>query len=69
MPSGSPVVSVGVNKAGNAGIYATKILANEFPTLKKQLKKHKSDQHNSVMKESEKLKKEGLTKFTKKKFK
>jgi 5-(carboxyamino)imidazole ribonucleotide mutase len=68
MPSGSPVVSVGVNKAGNAGIYATKILANEFPTLKKQLKKHKSDQHNSVMKESEKLKKEGLTKFTKKKF-
>ena len=42
-----------------------KILANEFPILKKQLKKHKSDQHNSVMKESEKLKKEGLTKFTK----
>jgi len=69
MPSGSPVVSVGVNKAGNAGIYAMKILANEFPALKKQLKKHKSDQHNSVIKESEQLKKQGLTKFTKKKFK
>ena len=69
MPSGSPVVSVGVNKAGNAGIYAIKILANEFSELKKQLKKHKSDQHNSVMKESEQLKKQGLTKFTKNKFK
>jgi len=33
------------------------------------LKKHKSDQHNSVIKESEQLKKQGLTKFTKKKFK
>jgi 5-(carboxyamino)imidazole ribonucleotide mutase len=79
MPSGSPVVSVGVNKAGNAGIYAMKILANEFPDLKKKLKQHKSDQHDSVMhksnqhdsvmKESEQLKKEGLSKFVKKKFK
>jgi 5-(carboxyamino)imidazole ribonucleotide mutase len=69
MPAGSPVVSVGVNKASNAGIYAIKILANEFPDLKKKLKKHKSDQHDSVMKESEQLKKEGLSKFAKKKFK
>ncbi len=69
MPSGSPVVSVGINKAGNAGIYAMKILANEFPDLTKKLKQHKSDQHNSVMKESEQLKKEGLSKFAKKKFK
>lgn len=69
MPSGSPVVSVGINKAGNAGIYAVKILANEFPTLKNKLKKHKSQQHDSVIKESEQLKKEGLAKFVKKKFK
>ena len=69
MPSGSPVVSVGVNKAENAGIYAMKILANEFPDLKKKLKQYKSDQHNSVMRESEQLKKEGLSKFVKKKFK
>ena len=69
MPSGSPVVAVGVNKAGNAGIYAMKMLANEFPDLKKKLKLHKSNQHNSVMKESEQLKKEGLSKFAKKKFK
>ncbi len=69
MPAGSPVVSVGVNKASNAGIYAIKILANEFTDLKKKLKKHKSDQHDSVMKESEQLKKEGLSKFAKKKFK
>ena len=65
MPSGSPVVSVGVNKAGNAGIYAAKILANEFPDLKKKLKLHKSAQHDSVMKESDQLKKQGLSKFSK----
>jgi len=68
MPSGSPVVSVGVNKAGNAAIYAMKILSNEFPEIKKILKKHKSEQHQSVLKESELMKKQGLKKFTQKKF-
>jgi len=69
MPSGSPVVAVGINKAGNAGIYAIKILANEFPELKNKLKQHKLVQHDSVLKESEELKKQGLSKFVKKKFK
>ena len=69
MPSGSPVVSVGVNKAGNAGIYAAKILANEFSDLKSKLQKHKSEQYDSVVKESEDLKRKGLAKFTKNKFK
>ena len=69
MPSGSPVVTVGVNKAGNAGIYALKILANESSSIKKMLKSHKDKQHKSVLKESEDLKKLGLKKFVKKKFK
>jgi len=69
MPTGSPVVSVGVNKSGNAGIYAMKILANEFPDLTKKLKRHKTEQHESVLKESEQLKKQGLSKFAEKKFK
>jgi 5-(carboxyamino)imidazole ribonucleotide mutase len=69
MPSGSPVVTVGVNKAGNAGIYAVKILSNEFEDLKKKLQQHKQDQHRLVLKESEELKKIGLSKFVKKKFK
>lgn len=69
MPTGSPVVSVGINKSGNAAIYAMKILANEFPGLQKKLKQHKSTQHNSVLKESNQLKKEGLSKFAKNKFK
>ena len=68
MPSGSPVVTVGVNKAGNAGIYALKILANEFDVLKKKLKQHKLNQHKKVLKESDELKKMGLYKFVKKKF-
>ena len=66
MPSGSPVVTVGVNKAGNAGIYALKILANESSSIKKMLKSHKDKQHKSVLKESEDLKKLGLKKFVKK---
>ena len=69
MPTGSPVVAVGVNKSGNAGIYAMKILANEFPALKTKLKQHKITQHKSVLKESDELKKQGLSKFVKKKFK
>lgn len=69
MPTGSPVVAVGVNKSGNAGIYAMKILANEFPQLKTKLKQQKITQHKSVLKESDELKKHGLSKFVEKKFK
>lgn len=69
MPTGSPVVSVGVNKASNAAIYAMKILANEFPELKTKLRMHKTEQHKSVLRESKQLKTEGLSKFAKKKFK
>jgi len=45
MPSGSPVVTVGVNKAVNAGIYSLKILANESSNIRKMLKSHKEKQH------------------------
>ena len=69
MPSGSPVVTVGVNKATNAGIYALKILANESTNIRKMLKSHKEKQHKSVLKESQDLKRMGLKKFVKKKFK
>jgi len=68
MPSGSPVVTVGVNKATNAGIYALKILANEFDDLRKKLEKYKEIQHRSVLKESDEMKRVGLSKFVKKKF-
>ena len=69
MPSGSPVVTGGVNKAANAGIYALKILAIESSSIRKMLKSHKEKQHKSVIKESQDLKKLGLKKFVKKKFK
>ena len=63
MPSGSPVATMGINKSANAGIYAVKILAMEFPQLKKRLMQYKSDRYDSVLKESEMLKKSGLGKF------
>jgi 5-(carboxyamino)imidazole ribonucleotide mutase len=69
MPTGSPVVTVGINKAANAGLYAVKILANEFSDLKEKLMKHKENQHRSVLEESEEMKKLALGKFTVKKFK
>lgn len=69
MPSGSSVVAVGVNKSSNAGLYAIKILANEFPDLKKKLKQHKIKQHQTVLRESQEMKNQGLSKFVKKKFK
>ncbi len=69
MPTGSPVVTVGVNKAANAGLYAVKILANEFPELKTKLKKYKETQHQSVLRESDEMKKLGLARFANKKFK
>ena len=69
MPTGSPVVTVGINKAANAGLYAIKILSNESTELKSKLKKHKENQHKSVIKESDEMKKLGLSRFASKKFK
>ena len=69
MPNGSPVATVGINKAANAGLYAVKILANEFTELQKKLKTFKKKQHQSVLEESNDMKKTGLVKFVQKKFK
>ncbi|HSA98903.1 MAG TPA: 5-(carboxyamino)imidazole ribonucleotide mutase [Candidatus Nitrosotenuis sp.] len=69
MPNGSPVATVGINKATNAGLYAVKILANEFAELQKKLKTFKQRQHQSVLDESNEMKKTGLVKFVQKKFK
>ncbi|TBR25228.1 MAG: 5-(carboxyamino)imidazole ribonucleotide mutase [Candidatus Nitrosotenuis sp.] len=69
MPNGSPVATVGINKAANAGLYAVKILANEFTELQKKLQTFKQKQHQSVLDESNEMKKTGLVKFVQKKFK
>ena len=64
MPTGSPVACVGVNKAENAGIYAAKILANEFPDIAVKLVKFKNSRHDEVLEESEKMRKRGIKKFS-----
>lgn len=69
MPTGSPVVTVGVNKAANAGLYAVKILANEFSDLQKKLRDYKEAQHRGVLRESEEMRRLGLARFATKKFK
>lgn len=69
MPTGSPVVAVGINKAANAALFALKILSNEFPEIKDRLKKFKSDQFRTVLNESNQLKRDGLSKFAAKALK
>lgn len=69
MPTGSPVVTVGINKAANAGLYAVKILANEFADLQKKLRRYKEEQYRLVSRESDEMQKLGLTRFASKKFK
>ncbi len=63
MPSGSPVATVGVNKAANAGIYAARILANGSARLRGRLKRIKSDRRESVLAESAEMESQGLGKF------
>lgn len=63
MPSGSPVVSVGVNKAGNAGLYAARILAIEAPALQERLRALKASRHDAVVRESESMRDLGLAEF------
>ena len=64
MPTGSPVACVGINKAANAGLYALKILAVESPALRKRLASHRLEQHKSVVKESERMRKAGIRAFS-----
>ncbi len=65
MPRGSAIATVGINKAGNAALYAIKILANEFPNLKSRLSEYKKKQYDDVLQESKKIEKNGITNFLK----
>lgn len=60
MPSGSPVGTMGVNKARSAGMYAAMILANEFPDLRETLRVYKRKRHESVVRESDMMTQAGL---------
>jgi 5-(carboxyamino)imidazole ribonucleotide mutase len=68
MPNGSPVATVGINKAANAALFALKILGSEYPEIRSKLKRFKEKQHQSVVAESNELKESGLVKFVQKKF-
>lgn len=54
MPSGIPVGTLAVGKAGavNAALLAVAILANKYPELKKKLKKFREDQSAKILKET-----------------
>lgn len=60
MPAGAPVVSVGVNKAKNAGMYAAMILAVTDGSVRKALGDMKRSQHDAVLKESKEMQSRGL---------
>lgn len=58
MPSGVPVATVAVGKAGakNAGILAAQILGVKFPEIKEKVKEYKKEIAESVQAKNEKLK-------------
>lgn len=58
MPSGVPVATVAVGKAGakNAGILAGQILGAKFPELKEKIKAYKKELTQQVLDKNEKLK-------------
>lgn len=59
MPSGIPVATVAIGKAGaaNAGILAAQILALHSPDLQSKLEKHKEKLANSVVEKNIRLEK------------
>jgi len=58
MPSGVPVATVAVGKAGakNAGILAAQILGVKFPEIREKIKEYKKEIAESVKAKNEKLK-------------
>ena len=60
MPAGAPVVSVGVNKAKNAGLYAAMILGITDESVRISLSALKETQYKAVLKESKDLQQKGL---------
>lgn len=63
MPAGAPVVSVGVNKAENAGLYAAMILAVTDHGIREALRTSKALRHDAVTRESEIMRETGLADF------
>ena len=61
MPSGVPVATVAIGKAGakNAGILAAQILGTKFPEIREKVKEYKKEIAESVQAKNEKLK-EGI---------
>jgi len=61
MPSGVPVATVAVGKAGakNAGILAAQILGVKFPEVKEMIKAYKKEIAQETNKKNEKIKLEG----------
>ena len=64
MPAGTPVASVGVNKAANAGLLAARILAAAPGSpLRARLRARKRRLHDSVLADSEEMARIGIAEF------
>ncbi|MBS1959250.1 MAG: 5-(carboxyamino)imidazole ribonucleotide mutase [Bdellovibrionales bacterium] len=56
MPEGIPVACMSVENAGNAGLYAARILSLADPSLQKKLIKHRDEMAEASRKKTENLK-------------
>ncbi len=67
MPSGVPVATVAIGKAGaiNAALLAVEILSVKYNELKKELDKYKKDIAEKINEKDQKLKQIGIEKYIK----
>lgn len=64
MPAGTPVASVGVNKAANAGLLAARILAAPpGSALRSRLRARKRRMHDAVVADSDEMSRVGIAEF------
>ena len=63
MPSGTPVATVAINGAANAGILAAKILSVADPAIRQKLKEYSEELKNGVLKKKDKLESIGYQRY------
>lgn len=69
MPSGIPVATVGINRADNAGILATKIIGASNPAIRTKLEAYKKELSEAVHTKSKDLHTLGYEQYIKEKLK
>ena len=63
MPPGTPVATVAINGAMNAGILACQILGTKYPNIAIRIEKYKQELEKKVLKKARRLEKAGVARY------